>query len=418
MMRRVKRSTVILVVLAAVALLVLLSPVGLFRGRPATGAPPAVEPAVLDPLVQAASASARGAEDYVLSCFQAHDIVFLGEFPKVLPHVTLVSRLVPRLAEAGVLDLGIEYALSDSQARMDALLTAPAWDEAAARGIFIDWVSTWGYQEYVDILRAAWEVNSRRPPGRPAFRVVGLNVRQDWELLKTEKDARDPATVRRIMARGIPDAHMAGVILREFADAGRKALVYCGAQHALTRFRSREYERSASDMGLPETRRAGNIVFDAVGARAFTVLLHSPWPDSRSRTGLAWAAGGVIDAMVERLPPEKRLSGWDTAATAIGAIAIPSGSYKTGYSRLTLADLCDGYVVLGPLSAYQPVTPIPDFVPPEREAEAVRNFPGLKPAPLTLADVNRAILDDAKTVRSQLAPYGPRSPRQTAAGRR
>lgn len=424
MMRAVKnttpagnRTTVVLIVLAVAALLVFMAPPGIFRGRRSAGTPPAVDPALLDPLVKAAAASARSPEDYVLSCFDSHDIVFLGEFPKVIPHVTLVARLVPRLAAAGILDMGIEYALSDSQPALDGLLTAPAWDEARARDIIIDWVPTWGFQEYIDILRAAWEVNSRRARGARPFRVVGLNVRQEWELLRTEKDARDPATVQRIMSRGIPDAHMAEVILREFGRPGSKALVYCGAQHALSRFRSREYERSASDMGLSETRRAGNIVFDRVGARAFTVLLHAPWPDSRSRTGLEWAAGGVIDGLIAALPPDSQRAGWDTATTALGSIAITSGSYKTGYKQLTLAELCDGYVVLGPLSAYEPATPIPGFVPPERAADAVRNFPGLKPSVLTLDDVNKAILDDATTVRSFLAQFRPRPPRPAPAER-
>ncbi len=417
MIRRVKRNTILFIAIAVAALLVLVLPMRPFLNRRSAGSVPAVDPGVLGPLVQSAEAAARPPEEYVLSCFDRHDVVFLGEFYKIRQNATLVSSLVPRLAAAGVLNLGIEYALSDSQPGIDALLAAPAWDEARARGIIIDWVPTWGYQEYVDILRAAWDVNRARPAGAAPFRVVGLNVRQDWDLLKTEKDAQDPATVRRIMARGIPDAHMAEVILREFGDRGRKALVYCGTQHALTRFRSREYERSATDMGLPETRRAGNIVFDRIGDRAFTVLLHAPWPDRRSRSGLAWAAGGVIDALIAALPEAKQQAGWDTAGTGLGTIPITSGSYKTGYSRLTLAELCDGYVVQGPLDGYAVATPIADFVPADREAEAVKNFPGLKPTALTLAEVNRAILDDAKTVESMLAQFRARAPRQAGTSR-
>ena len=349
--------------------------------------------------------SARTPDDYLLACFPAHDIVFLGEFFKISQNVKLVSALIPRLAAAGVWNLGIEYALSDSQADIDALLAAPAWDETRARAIFLDWIPTWGYQEYIDILRAAWEVNRGRAPGEPRFRVVGLNVRQDWSLLKTDRDARDPSIVQRIYARGIPDAHMAEVILREFVATNRKALVFCGTQHALTRFRSREYEKSATDMKLSETRRAGNIVFDRIGTRAFTVLLHSPWPDSRARGGLAWAADGVIDALIGKLPEGGTEAGWDTAGTALGSIPIPSGSYRTGYASLTLAELCDGYIVQGPLAGYRAVTPIPDFVPADRAEEAVRNFPGVKQPGLTLKDVNQAILEDVRAVDAMLAPF-------------
>lgn len=159
-------------------------------------------------------------------------------------------------------------------------------------------------------------------------------------------------------------------------------------------------------MKLGETRRAGNIVHDALGARTFTVLMHAPWPDRSSRTGLSWAAGGVIDALIGKLPPGSRQAGWDTAGTALGAVAVTTPSYLEGYRGLTLADLCDGYIVQGPLAEAAVVTAIRDFVPAGEAARAVRDFPGPKPRDLTLQQVNQSILDDAKSVDELLAGYG------------
>ena len=140
-------------------------------------------------------------------------------------------------------------------------MTGPAWDESRARAITFDWLVTWGYQEYIDLYKAAWQLNHGLPAGARRFRVVGLNVRQYWEFLKSNKDLGDPQVVAQIFARGVPDAHMAEVIDQEFLQKGEKALVYCGTQHIFTRYRSREYEKNAAAMKLPEIRRAGNIVY-------------------------------------------------------------------------------------------------------------------------------------------------------------
>ena len=103
---------------------------------------------------------------------------------------------------------------------------------------------TWGYQEYIDIFRAAWQANRSLGPGARPFRLVGLSPRQGWEHLKTDRDARDPVTVKKIFAQGIPDAHMARIILEKLAPNGGRALVFCGTQRGFTRFRSRDTRRA------------------------------------------------------------------------------------------------------------------------------------------------------------------------------
>ncbi len=400
-----KRNTVLVVLVAIIAVLFFFNPLKLLQNRGGAARRPQANPALLDPLLRYAASSFKTPEDYLISSLAAHDIVFLGELYKIKQNVQLVSALIPRLAAAGVRNLGFEYALSDSQKDIDALLASPSWDETRARGILIDWIPTWGYREYIDILEAAWRVNRGLPKGSPPFRVVGLNVRQNWELLKTDKDARDPETVRKILAYGIPDQHMAEVIDREFLARGEKALVFCGIQHSFTRYRSREYEKQAAQMKLGETRRAGNIVFDRIGSRAFTVMLHAPWPDKNERAGLAWAAGGAIDALIDALPEGRKEAGYDTAGTPLGALPVASASYLSGYKSLTLSDLCDGYVIQGPLAGYQVVTPIPDFVPADKAEHAIRNFPGVKPSSLTLKSLNQAILEDVKAVDAAIAPF-------------
>jgi hypothetical protein len=399
-----KRNTLLIVVVAVAGIFLLFNPLQYFRGKGGV-ARPAVDSAAISSLVQFAETSWRSPEDYVLSAFADHDVVFLGEFYKLKENVLLVSRLIPRLYASGIRSLGIEYALSDDQGQIDALLTAPAWDEAKARALTFDWLVTWGYQEYIDLYRAAWQVNHGLSAGAKPFRIVGVNVRQHWELLKNDKDLSDPATVARIMQDGIPDAHIAQVIEAVIANKGEKILVYCGTQHIFTHYHSKEYEKNAADMKLSETRRAGNIVYDAIGARAFNISLHAPWPEKGQKSGLGFPAGGAIDALIDALPADKKSAGWNTAGTPLGAISITNSSYANGAAGMTLADLFDGYIVQGPLASYTVVTPIKDFVRPEDAEKAARDFPGVKSSAPSVAQVNQAIADDVQSIEKILAQF-------------
>lgn len=399
-----KRNTLLVVVVAVAAIFLFFNPLKYITGNQNAVQRPAMDTAAISSLAQYAASAWRSPEDYVMASFAAHDIVFLGEFYKISQNVLLVNRLIPRLYAAGIRNLGIEYALSDDQKDIDALLTAPAWDEAKARAITFDWLVTWGYQEYIDLYKTAWQVNSTRPAGAAPFRLVGLSPRQDWSALTSQKDMSDPAAVAKMYAEGVPDARMAEVITNVLLKKGEKALIFCGTQHAFTRYRSPDYEKNAAAMKLSEVRRAGNIVAAAAASHVMTIALHAPWPDATSKSGLGFPAGGAIDDMIDKLPEEKKSGGWDTAGTPLGAVSIKGSTYATA-TATTLADMFDGYVVQGPLRAYTTVTPISDFIRPQDADRAAKNFPGVKPAPMTAQQVQASIAQDVDMLQKALAQF-------------
>ena len=55
-----------------------------------------------------------------------------------------------------------------------------------------------------------------------------------------------------------------------------------------------------------------------IGARAFCVSLHAPWPDRAQRSRLAYPAAGALDALIAALPAEKKSGGWNTAGNPLG----------------------------------------------------------------------------------------------------
>jgi hypothetical protein len=396
-----KRDTMLVAGVAVVALFLFFNPLQLFKGAGKGARRPQLPQSSLGQLVAFVKSHHQSPEDYIIGSFASHDLVFLGEFYKIRQNVQLVSSLIPRLYAAGVCTLGIEYALSDDQAEIDSLLTAPAWNETKTRAIMFDWIVTWGFQEYVDIFKAAWQLNHRLSRRARPFRVIALSVRQNWEYLTSDTDARDPKVVASLFANGVPDAHMANVIEHELVAKEEKGLIYCGIPHAFTAHRSAEYEKNAARWELSETRRAGSIVYAKIGTRAFSIALHAPWPDDGSTTGLTWAADGAIDAMIAALPPKDQNAGFDTAGTPVGALRVTSGSFSHDAgpgTTLTVADLFDGYVIQGPLAAYEAVTPIADFVTPAEAPRALAEFPGAKPPSLTAQQANQTIADDTAAV--------------------
>ncbi len=399
-----KRNTLVFVIIAIAAFFMIFNPIKSCQDRNPTVRLPSQDERRLASLVAFATDAWASPVDAVVRSFGAHDVVLLGEFYKIREHVNLVKDLVPALRASGVRNLGIEYALAESQADIDALLAAPAWNEAEARRITFTWVVTWGFQEYLDIYKAVWDENRKLAPGERPFRIVALGVRQNWEYLQTQADLQKTEVLQKVLANGIPDAFMAEVIQREFLDRGEKALVYCSLQHAFTRYRSFEYEKNMRDRGFGETRRAGNILYDRVGSRVATIALHAPWADSGAQTGLAWPVDGLIDAMLAAVAGRQG-GGWRTEGTVLGALPISTGGYATGHPGLTLYGLCDVYVATGPLTSLHAATAIADFVPADAADYAVKNFPGPKPARLDASSVNTAIVEEAQALEQALRRF-------------
>src|SRR6266481_4919997 len=107
-------------------------------------------------------------EDYVVSKFKDHDLVFLGEAAHgVRQNLLFLHKLIPRLYEAGILNVGYEMIFSDEQPEVDKLLNAETYDETKALTLLFHWDAQygWAYQEYADVLRAAWTLNHALPKG-------------------------------------------------------------------------------------------------------------------------------------------------------------------------------------------------------------------------------------------------------------
>ena len=299
-------------------------------------------------------------EQYVVEKFKDHDVVFIGEVHYIAQDPQLIQAVIPLLHENGVHALGLEFARRIDQPMIDSLLALPVYSETLAREIFLRGHVWWGYQEYVDILKAAWTANHAPASNGTRFRVWGLNNSPDWSYVKTPKDRDDPAIMKKVW-HGEQETDWAIPILDSVVAKGQKILVYSGMHHAFTRYRQPKVF-NGEFRGWGDVR-AGNAVFEKIGNRAMTIFLHAPWVSAKGYGQPAvLAVDGYIDSLMAEMPQQFRRVGFDVAGTPFAGLPGETSIYKFGYEDFSLSTFCDGYIYQGGLATYQPVAVIRDFV--------------------------------------------------------
>lgn len=273
-------------------------------------------------------------EDYIIEKFREHDVVFLGENHYVREEVLFLQGLIPALYENGIRTLGLEMASRDSQKDIDRLLNDPAYNETLAIRILRHWRYNWPYQEYLDIFKAAWTVNSRLPEGAPRFRIVGLD--EDHGYGSKEVWGWNGLT---------RDRYMAETMDREIISRNEKALVYSHISHAYTRYyeanpdlSSEPYFQDLVEKGCVVNRNGtyyhlsvGNWVYEEIGERCFTIYLHGHW--------ITDSYPDLDRFMLDHREPV----GFDVEGSPLANIS-------------SFSQKLDGYIILDALLNYHPVT--------------------------------------------------------------
>ncbi len=301
-------------------------------------------------------------EDYVVSKFKDHDLVFLGEAAHgVRQNLLFLHKLIPRLYSAGVLNVGYEMIFSDEQPEVDKLLNAETYDETKALTLLFHWDAQngWAYQEYADVLHAVWTLNHGLPKGAPRFRIVGTDMRPDWSLVKPGDNVTSRPTRWKAWAGSNQIARnvwMNAVMRREFVDKGLKALIYTGAGHTPLYVTRDERE---------ETGLRFSVAYQIsrhLGSRVTSLVILSGANQNP-----------VIAELMAVLPARYQVLGFDLKGTPVGALPLPerfAGTIVTDRKSLTFADYMDGIVYLS--STPEPVTMAPGFITEERVEQAKR----------------------------------------------
>lgn len=306
-------------------------------------------------------------EDYVVNKFQNYDIVFIGEAHLIKHDVELIHNLIPRLYQAGVYNLAIEYGCAEYQDKADALITAETYDEDLARWLLFKWGSYWPYIEYIDIYRKTWELNKSLPPDAPKFRVIHLDYRPKWNLAK--EGGLTPRRYRRVFHKGDRDQYMAKIIQKELVKKNKKALIYAGAHHSFTHYNVPDYDFKKKKLLGHNKNRMGNLIYRSIPNKVFNICLHYPWPTQKSLNKFVYPVDGVIDKIMGEF--EDQRIGFDVMDSPFGLLQDNDIYYSVGYSDFKLDNFCDGYIYQKPINSYEGCTVDRLFVTEDNFKEAI-----------------------------------------------
>jgi len=312
-------------------------------------------PELSDSLYQALAAdfdpNAHDPIQYVVGEFKNHDIVFLGENHRIRHDLLFLHKLIPSLYAGGIRNMGFEFALNhDSLLIRDVITNKDFFDQEKANQIIFNLSPFWGFKEYIDIFRTAWEVNRTLPEGAEPFMIYGLMHDLDFSLMEKRSDEFDEVMMLKIR-KGVvdPERYMANCILNDFVKQHKKTLIYCGIHHAFT-----GYTRHG--------KRVGVIVKDSIGEKTMTIALHYPW-NGKANSGhrLVYPANGTIDTFIRKHKSKDFAFGIRVNNTTFGHLPDTTSAYIRK-EPLTLGDFCDGYIYLAAISSARGVTIQENFI--------------------------------------------------------
>ncbi|KEO73047.1 hypothetical protein EL17_15665 [Anditalea andensis] len=351
-------------------------------------------------LVKSIKSHSLSPEQYIVEKFRTHQVIFIGENHFIKEQVELIKDLIPVLYENGVYNLGTEFIRYSDTGMINELISGSTYSEELARQITFNSVWHWGYQEYLDIYKAAWELNSKLAVDAPRFRIFGIEDDMDFSFVQSEEDYSNPDIMKKVFkSKGDfeeNEGYSAYAVDKEVIEKSQKALIHCGIHHAFTGY-LQPIIKDKTLIGY-EKERMGNLVKNKLGDRTMTVFIHGPWYDRNGYDNQVLPLDGVLDSLFSiRENRHVYPFGIDTKGTLLGELKGINAVYQYGYTDFSLRDFCDGYIFLKPINEYRTVTPIDGFVKPENVEYIKQQELDFRHVDVTANDLNDTIkiwLDD------------------------
>lgn len=299
---------------------------------------------------------AKSPVEYVLGKFKDHDVVILGEMHEQKENLELVCDLIePLYHKAGVKSFAMETLKSKNISLVNQLVTSVEYDQQLALRIFRDqgW-PTWGFKEYMDVIKAVWELNNKLPPQAQKVKVVPLS--SDWDAYDIVSGAWTEANEKA------HDNHMAQILSSEVLEKGEKALVLIGYNHSFTHYRQPRFK----DGKLIGERHArfGYILHRKYGDRIFQVCLHLRHRGPKVVTKQPTSGHPILVGFMEKMfeANNDKPVGFDVENSPFACLR-DKGSYYFAFQKdVVFSDIAQGYIFLKPLDKLSRVTWVKGFI--------------------------------------------------------
>jgi hypothetical protein len=305
-------------------------------------------------------ANAMSPVDYVVDKFRTHDLVMLGEAHQIREDCQLVAQLVePLYRRAGVKMLAMEIIKHKRTDEINRLLTAPAYDSQRVVQIFREDYFYWGFQEYLDILRAVWTFNQTLAHGEEPFRVMGFQpdidvYRADCGTIM-QKLPEFPVLLRseKLYARPILD---------EARNKHTKMLVQVGYFHTFLNYRQPKVI-DGKMYGEMDRVRMGRLLKQELGDKVFQIDLHVRHDEAHRYTD---EPRDAVLCLLERLYAENGSVpiGFDIQNSPFAMLRDTSSWFFAFQKHVTLSDLAQGYILQAPFEKLHTVKWVDGFVNP------------------------------------------------------
>lgn len=297
---------------------------------------------------------------YVLAKLASHSVVLVGEAHWIRQDAELFANVVDSLPSHNLHAVAVEWIPASEQPSLDTLISDDHWDPA--RAIRSLRAGAWPYQEYLEVLHAAWRANRRS--GQKPVRLFALGPGDDWR--------------QRLLPIGKSyETFMADSIVGLLKAGHRPLLVSLGMHHAFTRHYLPDLPERFGTAVQSFTDRTGNVLRRNLGERVFQIAQAYPWT---CWDGTSWKKclplDGAIDCAMNGQP---RPIAFDIATSQWRDTFIRHEYwFALGYANVRFSDLADGYVWQGPVESLQNVRLIPlnEFAPDSASlASLIKNPP-------------------------------------------
>ncbi len=319
--------------------------------------------------------------DYLAELAGAAQIVLLGDQPGVSAHLEFVAAAIPALAAAGIQNLAWDYTNTRRQTELDALTAASEWDERACADLFADLLGVgFAYQQYADVLHAAWAhnrscaSNAAANPSSP-MRVIALGIPTYVE----NPDLLDGRSAGELELRNwwmgghyrdVSAFHAANVLTEQVLRKGERAVVYGDIRRTTTRL--------VQWIDGQATATMGSLLHHWMGDGVKRVVFHGALADP--------AATQRVEDLVEASPESGKQGTQVTFGLALGASTIGNvgltkltGTVSGKSESLRLRDVADGYLYLVARQDWQPVALLDNLISDSNFAAVEAQYRALMP---------------------------------------
>jgi hypothetical protein len=201
-----------------------------------------------------------------------------------------------------------------------------------------------GFREYLDIFRAAWQLNLSRPSDTPPFLVLGMD--DEWDQLDQLTDKNPKSGFEKRMAR---EKHLIRVVRSATFEKGQKAVVHVGRDHSIT----------------CQGERLGAVLSREYGDRLFQVVLHHEYQGRNQPAPMT----SFLDAIFAESGAQP--VGLDLRGSPFANLVDKECVYWLAVPSAGLADFAQGYVFLRPIADLTRVSWIDGFVDSSNFARAL-----------------------------------------------